>query len=205
MSKRLKAMSQPKYKNEFALTLHPDTLAAPLGWRKPRLVFVNSMSDLFHKGVSLEFIKRVFATMRQADWHQFQILTKRAERLAELAPALDWPPNVWMGVSVETAGYVGRIDCLRQTPAAVKFISFEPLLGDIGPVDLGGIDWAIAGAESGPGARAMSEDWVRGLRDQCVAQGVRFFYKQNATSGGRKLPEPKLDGRQWLEMPKVAA
>jgi protein gp37 len=202
MSTRLKAMGQPKYQNEFKLTLHPDTLAAPLGWRKPRRVFVNSMSDLFHKGVPLEFIKQVFDTMRRADWHTFQILTKRSRRLAQLAGELDWPPNVWMGVSVEDARYKFRIDDLRTAPAALRFVSFEPLIGDVGKVDLSGIGWAIAGAESGAAAavRPMDEAWVRSLKNQCVAQGVKFFYKQNAANG-RKRPLPELDGRQWVEVP----
>jgi len=180
--------------------LHPARLALPLRWRRPRRIFVNSMSDLFHEEVPDAFIERVFAVMAEARWHTFQILTKRAERLAKVAPRLEWPPNVWQGVSVESAGYTWRIDCLQQIPAAVRFLSVEPLLGPIPHLPLEGVHWVIVGGESGPHHRAMDVAWVRGIRDECVAAGVPFFFKQwggsTPKTGGRLL-----DGRTWNEMP----
>jgi len=200
MARRLKAMGQPNYANGFQLTLHEDMLGQPLTWRKPRTVFVNSMSDLFHKDVPTEFILRVFAVMRTASQHRFQVLTKRAERVAKLSAEIDWPPNVWMGVSVESAAYTFRIDHLRHTGAAVKFLSVEPLLGPIPDLDLTGIDWVIVGGESGPGARPMAEAWVTDIRDQCVEAGVSFFFKQ---WGGvvKSKTGRELDGKTWDEMP----
>jgi protein gp37 len=200
MARRLRAMGQPNYRNGFEVTLHDEMLYRPLGWRIPAKVFVNSMSDLFHDRVPVEFIQRVFCVMEQARWHQFQILTKRAERLEELSPMLPWPENVWMGVTVERADYVRRVDHLRRTGAHVKFLSLEPLLGPIPGLDLAGIDWVIVGGESGPGARPMDTAWARELRDQCVASGVPFFFKQ---WGGRnkKKAGRMLDGRAWDEMP----
>lgn len=200
IARRLKAMGQANYANGFKLTLHEDMLDQPLTWRKPRTVFVNSMSDLFHRDVPTEFIQRVFAVMRRASQHRFQALTKRSKRVAELSGEIDWPENVWMGVSVENADYAFRIDHLRQTGAAVKFLSVEPLLGPLPDLNLTGIDWVIVGGESGPGARPMISDWVTDIRDQCVAAEVPFFFKQwggvNKSRTGREL-----EGRTWDEMP----
>jgi len=193
-------MGSPNYRNGFMLTQHEETLRLPLEWKAPRLIFVNSMSDLFHERVGEGFIRRVFDVMARARWHTFQVLTKRAERLAALAPSLTWPDNVWMGVSVENADYAYRADYLRTTPAQVKFLSLEPLLGPVGNLDLAGIHWAIVGGESGPGARRMEEAWALDIRDQCQEQGVAFFFKQ---WGGvrKKAAGRSLDGRQWDEMP----
>lgn len=200
MARRLKAMGQANYANGFKLTLHEDMLDQPLSWRKPRTVFVNSMSDLFHRDVPTEFIQRVFAVMRRASQHRFQVLTKRSKRVADLSGEIDWPENVWMGVSVENADYAFRIDHLRQTGAAVKFLSVEPLLGPLPDLNLTGIDWVIVGGESGPGARPMTSEWVTDIRDQCVAAEVPFFFKQwggvNKGRTGRQL-----EGRTWDEMP----
>lgn len=202
MARRLKAMGQPNYANGFRLTLHEDMVEEPLRWKRPRRVFVNSMSDLFHKDVPDAFILRVFGVMRKAPQHRFQVLTKRSQRLAQLAPRIEWPANVWMGVSVENADYAFRIDHLRQTGAAVKFLSIEPLLGPLPDLDLTGIDWVIVGGESGPGARPMASEWATEIRDQCVAAGVAFFFKQwggvNKGKTGRTLA-----GRTWDEMPDV--
>ena len=200
MAKRLHGMGQPNYRNGFQLTLQPQMLEIPLQWRRPRRVFVNSMSDLFHEDVPVRFIHRVFRTMHRANWHQYQVLTKRAERLLALDSKLQWQPHVWMGVSVETARYVSRIDCLRRTHAAVKFLSLEPLLGPLPDLNLDGIDWVIVGGESGPGARPMDEEWALDIRDQCRIAGVPFFFKQ---WGGvfKKSTGRELDGRTWDEMP----
>jgi protein gp37 len=209
LAKRLKAMGQPKYRNDgdprtsgpgFALTLHPDTLTIPHTWRTPRLVFVNSMSDLFHPDVPLEFIRQVFDVMAGTPQHTYQILTKRSRRLRDLTDELDWPGNVWMGVSVETARYTFRIDHLRKVAAKIRFVSAEPLLGPLPNLDLAGIDWLIAGGESGPGARSMEKAWVRDLRDQCGTAGAAFFFKQ---WGGRtpKANGRHLDGQHYDEMP----
>lgn len=200
LAQRLQAMGSANYRDGFSLTLHPQALAIPLSWRKPRTIFVNSMSDLFHHSVPLEFIQQVFNVMRQAHWHQFQILTKRADRLAEAAEHLHWPGNVWMGVSVESALFTSRIDHLRSTGAAIKFLSLEPLLGPLPDLQLEGIDWVIVGGESGPGARPMKEEWVTDIRDQCGLVGVPFFFKQ---WGGvfKKKAGRTLQGRIWSEMP----
>ena len=201
MSMRLKLMGQPKYVNGFALTLHESALELPLSWKKPQRIFVNSMSDLFHDQVPLDFIQRVFETMRKAHWHQFQILTKRSGRLLALSEQIDWPSNVWMGVSVENAAFKSRIDHLRKTDASLKFLSIEPLLGDLGPIDLTNIDWAIVGGESGPGARTLDPDWVRNIREQCANANVPFFFKQwggvNKARTGRTL-----DGRTHDDLPR---
>jgi protein gp37 len=201
MSKRLKAMGQSNYANGFSLTLQPHMLDLPLRWKKPRTIFVNSMSDLFHKSVPFEFVEEVFNAMNKAHWHRFQVLTKRGERLERLSPLLNWTPNIWMGVSVENANYVSRIDQLRSTPAHIKFLSLEPLLGPLPNLDLEGIDWAIVGGESGYGARPMLLDWVKDLRTQCEEANVAFFFKQwggiNKKKNGREL-----DGRTWDEMPR---
>ncbi len=200
MACRLKAMGQANYRNGFKLTVQPQMLNLPLSWRKPKRIFVNSMSDLFHKDVPSEYIQKVFGVMRAAHWHEFQVLTKRAERLAELDKVLDWPTNVWMGVSVETVAYYPRIDALRGTGAAVKFLSVEPLLGPVEEMPLAGIDWVIVGGESGPGARPMKRDWVESVRNQCSRAGVAFFFKQ---WGGvqKSRTGRELDGKTFDEMP----
>ena len=211
LARRLKAMGLAKYQNDgdprtsgpgFALTLHEDTLNAPYRWRAPRLVFVDSMSDLFHPEVPLDFIQRVFSVMADTPRHTYQILTKRSKRLASLAPDLDWPPNVWMGVSVENDRYAFRIDHLRSVEAAVRFVSAEPLLGPLPSLDLSSIHWLIAGGESGPNARPMDETWVRDLRDQCREADVAFFFKQ---WGGRtpKAGGRELDGFYHDEIPSL--
>jgi protein gp37 len=200
MALRLQAMGQRNYRNGFRLTLQPGMLELPLTWKKPRTIFVNSMSDLFHVNVSVEYILQVFDVMRRAHWHTFQILTKRSERLAELDSRLEWSPNVWMGVSVESDAYRWRIEDLRRTRAAIRFLSLEPLLGPLRDLDLQGIDWVIVGGESGPGARAISPIWALDLRDQCHAAGVPFFFKQ---WGGwnKKKTGRLLEGRLWDELP----
>lgn len=188
------------YEQGFDLRLWPDRLELPFIWKKPRTIFVNSMSDLFHEKVPLDFMQRAFSTMQRASWHTFQILTKRSERLGELAPDLNWPPNVWMGVSIETAKYLWRADHLRKVPAAVRFLSLEPLLGPLGILDLSGIHWVIVGGESGPAARPIGADWVREIREQCWAEGVPFFFKQ--WGGVRKKRNGRvLDRRTWDGMP----
>jgi protein gp37 len=198
---RLQAMGNPRYRNAFELTLHEDQLTLPLRWRQPKIVFVNSMSDLFHPKVPTDFIRRVFDVMAEAERHTFQVLTKRPKRVAALAEALPWPPNVWIGTSIESQRYVSRADDLRSaTRAAVRFLSLEPLLGLL-KLDLTEVGWVIAGGESGPAARQPQGDWVRSIRDQCVAAGVPFFFKQ---WGGRtpKAGGRTLDGREWSEMPR---
>lgn len=200
MALRLMAMGQPNYADGFKLTLQPQAIEHPLKWKKPQVIFVNSMSDLFHNDVSLEYIQQVFSIMNQADWHVYQILTKRSERLREVSKYLPWSPHIWMGVSVETEAYKFRIDDLRDTDAHVKFLSLEPLLGPLPKLNLEGIDWAIVGGESGPGARYMDPAWVREIRDQCTDASVSFFFKQ--WGGVRKKRTGRvLDGRTWDEMP----
>lgn len=200
MSRRLKAMGQRNYANGFKLTLQEQMLDLPLRWKKPLTIFVNSMSDLFQEGVPAEYILRVFDVMNRASWHRFQVLTKRSERIAELNEQLPWAPNIWMGVSVENQKYTYRIDDLRRTGAAIKFLSLEPLLGPLHDLKLSGIDWAIVGGESGPGARAMDESWVLDIRDQCRRAGTSFFFKQ--WGGIRKKEAGRtLQGRTWDEMP----
>lgn len=201
MAKRLQAMGQRNYLNGFAVTLHEHALTMPLRWKTPQIVFVNSMSDLFHEQVPLAFIRRVFEVMDSASWHKYQVLTKRSKRLANVAPRFRWPDNVWMGVSVENEDYEFRIDDLRGTNAALKFVSLEPLLGPLPDLDLERIDWAIVGGESGPNARPMDPSWVLEIRDQCVAARVPFFFKQ---WGGvnRKKAGRLLEGRTWDEMPE---
>lgn len=204
MSRRLKAMGNPSYVNGFELALHENVLPLPLTWQKPQVIFVNSMSDLFHKDVPVAFIQNVFQVMQEASWHQFQILTKRADRLAEIWHALPWPENVWMGVSVESQEYVDRINHLRGVPSAIRFLSVEPLLGPISNLPLDGIDWVIAGGESGPGCRPMKPDWAREIRDHCLGQKVPFFFKQwGGVQKGKYGRE--LDGRTWDEMPRPRA
>jgi protein gp37 len=200
MSKRLEAMGVEKYAAGFKLALHSDALEIPLTWRQPKLIFVNSMSDLFHKDVPAVFIQQVFAVMRQAHWHQFQVLTKRSDVLLALSPQIDWPSNVWMGVSVESLDYTFRIDELRKTKAHTKFLSLEPLLGPLPRLNLRGIDWVIVGGESGPGARPIDEAWVTDIRDQCLRSSIPFFFKQwggvNKKRSGRSL-----QGRTWDQVP----
>jgi protein gp37 len=199
---RFQAMGSRRYKDGFALTLQPDQLTLPLRWRRPRRIFVNSMSDLFHEAVPLDYIRQVFGVMAQAHWHIFQILTKRADRLAAVAGGLLWPRNVWQGVSVESERYTGRITSLRTVPAPIRFLSVEPLLGPIPNLPLAGIHWVIVGGESGPGARPLDSSWVLGIRDQCSSARVPFFFKQwggrTPKSGGRLL-----EGQTWDEMPVV--
>jgi len=200
MAHRLQAMRNPSYHNGFNLTVQPRMLERPLHWAKPRHVFVNSMSDLFHDAVPTDYIKKVFSIMEQTSQHQFQVLTKRSRRLAELSAELSWPANVWMGVSVEDERVRFRIDDLRRVPAAVRFISAEPLIGPLPSLNLEGINWVIVGGESGPGARPMDPTWVRDIRDQCVASNAAFFFKQ--WGGVQKSKTGRiLDGRIWNEMP----
>jgi protein gp37 len=202
MALRLQAMRQPNYVNGFKLTLHEHALELPLHWKKPQMIFVNSMSDLFHKDVPTEFILQVFDVMRRASWHTFQVLTKRSARLAELNTKIDWSPNIWMGVSVENEKYSFRIDHLRQTNTRIKFLSLEPLLGPLPEINLNGIDWVIVGGESGPGARPIEEGWVIDIRNQCRQVRVPFFFKQ--WGGVRKKTAGRLlRGRTWDQMPKL--
>ncbi|MFD4410216.1 DUF5131 family protein [Streptomyces sp. NPDC058466] len=212
LSKRLKAMGAPKYQNDgdprtsgpgFDVTLHADSLAIPYSWKSPRVVFVNSMSDLFHARVPLGFVRQVFEVMADTPQHTYQVLTKRARRLRQLAPKLDWPSNVWVGVSVESQAELARVDDLRQVPAAVRFLSCEPLLGPLGGLNLDRIDWVIAGGESGPRHRPLEEAWVTDIRDACQEAGVAFFFKQwggrTPKAGGRELA-----GETWSQMPLAA-
>jgi protein gp37 len=215
MARRLKAMGNPKYQLDgdpktsgpgFGITTHPDQLALPHSWIAPRTIFVNSMSDLFHPEVSDEFIADVFQVMADTPRHTYQVLTKRAQRLSKIAPKLPWPDNVWMGVSIESDRYVFRANHLRKVPAAVRFISAEPLLGPLPSLDLSGVGWLIAGGESGPGARPMHPDWVRNLRDRCISADVAFFFKQwgawapNREAGSMSV---SLQGEFVDELPRV--
>ena len=200
LSKRLKATGMVKYRNGFEVTLHPEALEIPLRWRKPRTIFVNSMSDLFHHEVPDQFVRDVFAVMEQANWHRYQVLTKRPERAVELDSDLPWTTQIWLGVSVESDSYLHRIDLLRECGAATKFLSLEPLLGPLPDLDLEGIDWVIVGGESGPHARPMEAEWARDIQKQCTAASVPFYFKQ---WGGvfKKRNGRELDGRTWDEMP----
>lgn len=213
LAKRLKAMGQPKYQRDgdpatsgpgFGLTIHEAALSIPLRWRRPRRVFVNSMSDLFHEEVPEEFIGQVIETMRATPQHTYQLLTKRSQRLARIAEQFDWPPNVWLGVTIESDRYTFRARHLRKVPAAVRFLSVEPMLGPVPSLDLTDIHWVIAGGESGSRARPVDVEWLRELRDQCVETGVPFFFKQ---WGGRtpKAGGRLLDGREWNEYPAGSA
>ena len=197
---RLQAMGQPRYADGFSVTLHPDLLDAPRRWRSPRLVFVNSMSDLFHEQVPLPFVRQVFQTMEECPQHVFQILTKRSNRLKESAALLRWPENVWIGVSVEDSRVLARIKDLREVPAAVRFLSCEPLIGPLDALPLDGIDWVIVGGESGPGARPMRREWALSVLQQCRRRGVPFFFKQ--WGGARKKVAGRtLNGTTYDEMP----
>jgi len=204
MALRLQAMGSEKYRNGFNVTTHEDVLSAPSSWKTPQMVFVNSMGDLFHEDVPLAFIVRVFSAMERARWHTFQVLTKRTERLAKLACLLRWPPNVWMGVSIENQDYASRADHLRTAHAQIRFLSLEPLLGPLPRLDLDGIHWVIVGGESGPGARPIEQDWVLEIKAQCAAVGVPFFFKQwggvNKKRAGRLL-----EGKTWEELPAPAS
>ncbi len=193
-------MGQKNYQNGFTLTLHEHVLQYPLNWKKPQVIFVNSMSDLFHEQVPFVFIEKVFKIMKAAHWHRFQVLTKRAKRLAQLHDKLEWPLNVWMGVSVEDQDFVERIDRLRETNAETKFLSLEPLLGPLPNLTLNGIDWVIVGGESGPGARKMREEWVLDILNQCKDAKVPFFFKQ---WGGvfKKRIGRTLENRVWNQVP----
>jgi protein gp37 len=215
LARRLEAMGQSKYSGTTRLSggrakwngkivLDERALEIPLKWKTSKIIFVNSMSDLFHEKIPLKFISKVFDVMRESRHHTFQVLTKRADRLAEIASQLPWPDNVWMGVSVESEEYVDRIDRLRSTPAFIKFLSLEPLLGPLDNLNLSGIDWTIAGGESGPAARPMDPTWIRSIRDQCVSEGVAFHFKQ---WGGvqKKQAGRMLDGRTWDELPRARA
>lgn len=213
MARRLEAMGQPKYigttlisgarpKWNGVVRLDEASLSIPFGWKAGRMIFVNSMSDLFHEQVPFEFIERVFSTMHKTPQHSYQILTKRAERLEELSPRLVWPKNIWMGVSVENRDYQYRIDHLRRTGASTKFLSLEPLLGPLDQLNLAGIDWVIAGGESGPGARPMETSWVRSIRDQCTSTNIAFHFKQWGGINKKKTGR-QLDGRTWDEFPST--
>ncbi|HOC01506.1 MAG TPA: phage Gp37/Gp68 family protein [Verrucomicrobiota bacterium] len=204
MAIRLQAMGVPNYRHGFRPTVHEHTLPLPLSWRQSQAVFVNSMSDLFHRAVPLSFILKVFAVMGQAHWHRFQILTKRSERLLELSNRLPWTPNIWIGVTVEAPDHLDRIDHLRHTGAAIKFLSLEPLLAPMPKMNLRGIDWVIVGGESGPGARPMLESWVTAIRDQCKEAGVAFYFKQ---WGGvfKKRTGRLLQGRIYDATPQLTA
>lgn len=200
MAKRLQNMGVGRYKNAFELTLHPDVLELPLLWKTPKVIFVNSMSDLFHEEIPFSFIQRVFYIMKTAHWHTFQVLTKRSERLKMLAPMIEWPDNVWMGVSIESQKYVYRIDNLRNVPSAVRFLSIEPLISKIDNMNLKNIDWVIVGGESGPKARKLEEEWVLLIKDICEKHKVPFFFKQ--WGGTRKSENGRLLlGRTWDSMP----
>jgi protein gp37 len=197
-------MGHQAYRQGFELTLQPQKINLPLHWKKPHTIFVNSMSDLFHEAIPLEYIQQVFDVMGRANWHRFQILTKRAARLRELDAQLSWEPHIWMGVSVEKQAYVSRIDDLRQTHAHLKFLSLEPLLGPLLNLDLRDIDWVIVGGESGPRARPMDPQWVLAIRDQCRQAGVPFFFKQWGGTNKKKTGR-LLDGKVWDEMPAVSS
>ena len=204
MAVRLQAMGQPNYARGFELAMQENSLGLPLKWKKPQTIFVNSMSDLFHKAVPVEFILKIFEVMCRADWHRYQILTKRSDRLLELSPKLPWKSHIWMGVSVETLDYAIRIEHLRKTGAMVKFLSLEPLLGPLPGLNLEGVDWVIVGGESGPGARAVDPAWVLEIRDQCMQKGVPFFFKQWGGTRKKKAGR-ELEGRTWDEMPALAS
>jgi protein gp37 len=203
MAKRLHAMGIEKYKDGFELRIHPDALNIPYEWKKPKVVFVNSMSDLFHPDVPLSFIQKVFAVMNDTPQHTYQVLTKRAERLYELHHHLNWTPNIWMGVSVENEKVKDRIDFLRETNAVVKFLSCEPLIGPLSKMKLDNINWVIVGGESGRKARPINETWVWDIRQQCAEQGVAFFFKQWGGTNKKKAGR-ELGGRTYDEMPQLA-
>ncbi|MDQ7833568.1 MAG: phage Gp37/Gp68 family protein [Desulfovibrionaceae bacterium] len=200
MSNRLKAMGVKNYSNGFKLTLHEDTLSIPMSWKKPRMIFVNSMSDLFHEDVPDDFIVKVFKTMNLTQMHTFQILTKRSERLKKMSSVLTWTNNIWMGVTVESIMYKQRVNDLISTDAYIKYLSLEPLLDDVQGIDINGIDWVIVGGESGPGARLMKEEWVKNIKTLCVDRSIPFFFKQWGGVNKKKTGR-LLDGKTWNQMP----
>jgi len=202
MAKRLKAMGVPQYSDGFKLTLQPQALELPYKWKKPRTIFVNSMSDLFHKSVPVEFIEQVFQVMNDCKQHQFQVLTKRPERAVQIADRLGWSPNIWLGTSVEDERVTDRIETLKKVPSAIRFLSLEPLLGPLSDLDLEDIHWVIVGGESGPGARPMERKWVMEIKKQCKAQKVPFFFKQWGGKNKKKAGR-ELRGKTWDEMPEV--
>ena len=202
MAKRLQAMGVKKYSNGFDVSLHPTVLEEPLKWKKPRMVFVNSMSDLFHKKIPFEYIEQIFSVMNRAEQHIFQILTKRPKRLVQLSKKLNWTENIWMGVTVENDKYISRIDDLRKTNAFIKWLSLEPLLGPIDNIQLNNIDWVVVGGESGPGARPIKEEWILDIKKQCKTQNAAFFFKQWGGINKKKTGR-KLKGRIYSEMPPL--
>ena len=204
MARRLQAMGQPNYVHGFELSLHQHVVELPLRWKTPQMVFVNSMSDLFHEKVPTDFILQIFGIMEKAHWHIFQVLTKRSARMLELDSQLPWKQNIWMGVSVENDDYAYRIDHLRKTSAHLKFLSLEPFLGPLQKLNLKGLDWMVVGGESGPGARRMEEEWVVDIRDQCRDASVPFFFKQWGGVNKKKTGRT-LEGRTWDEMPQTIA
>ncbi|MEN6299792.1 MAG: phage Gp37/Gp68 family protein [Anaerolineaceae bacterium] len=204
MARRLQAMGQPNYINGFNITLHPNSLNLPLKWKKPQMIFVNSMSDLFHDEVPFEFIQEIFNVMKNAYWHTFQILTKRSERLLEIDKYIAWPPNVWMGVSIENNKFIYRCEHLRKTKSKIKFLSCEPLLGPIKDLNLKGIHWVIVGGESGTNARPVKEDWICEIRDQCISNNIPFYFKQWGGKN-RKKSGRILQGQIWNQMPIYSA
>jgi len=201
MAARLQSMGQEKYKNGFKLSLHPNELEKPLKWKKSQVIFVCSMSDLFHKDVPSEYIIKVFEIMNKAHWHTFQVLTKRSERLLEFIDKVDWTPNIWLGVTVESQNYTSRVNDLVKTPASVKFLSIEPMISEIKEIPLKGVDWVIVGGESGTSSRYLDPSWVISVKNQCVKANVPFFFKQwggvNKKKNGRLL-----EGRTWSEQPR---
>lgn len=209
MSNRLKAMGVDKYKNNFKITEHPKELSKPYNWKKSKVIFVNSMSDLFHRQVSLEFIKQVFEVMNENTHHVFQVLTKRPKRVLELQDELFWSHNIWLGTSVEDNKVLERVDTLRKTKAKIKFLSCEPLIGSLNELNLEGIDWVIVGGESGPNARPMKEEWVIDIMDNCKSNKVSFFFKQWGTWGAdgkkrnKKANGRELNGQTWEENPEL--
>lgn len=202
MAKRLQCMGSPNYKNGFTLTTHPHALNIPFSWRGKKKVFVNSMSDLFHKDVSIDFIKKVFFVIKSTPQHTYQVLTKRSTRLKELAHQLEWPDNLWMGVSIENNDYCYRAKNLAQVPAAVRFFSLEPLLGPLPDLNLDHVDWVIVGGESGPKARPMSENWVIDIRNHCVRENIPFFFKQWGGTNKKKAGR-NLQGETWSQSPAL--
>ncbi len=200
MAFRLHAMGTEKYKNAFRLSLHPDLLEEPKNWKTARTIFVNSMSDLFHEQIPLNFIQQVFQTMNECPQHTFQVLTKRPEKLFEYDDQFNWTKNIWMGVTVESKLHVNRIEALRHSSAKTKFLSIEPLLTEMPYLNLSGIDWVIVGGESGPGARPMKPEWVVSIKEMCLQQGVAFFFKQWGGKNKKKAGRV-LEGKVWDEMP----
>jgi len=204
MAKRLQAMGVPNYTKGFSVAVHEESLGIPLKWSKPRVIFVNSMSDLFHEHIPDDFILRVFRAMNEVPRHRFQVLTKRSERLLRMSPALPWTENIWMGVTVEEDRYLYRAEHLKRVRAAVKFLSLEPLLGPLPGLDLDGLDWVIVGGESGPGARPLNADWVIDIKEKCQRTGIPFFFKQ--WGGARKKKAGRLlEGKTWSEVPVAAS